>query len=90
MIFSAGSSLILFIVWTKLAESLVYDFTPKTSDFNFFQSNFATLYDPCVFMISLILSGPLLCAFSVGLSEGANDVFTLNTMNSQHSYKHVI
>ena len=42
-IFSAGSSFILFIVWTKLAESLMYDFPPKTNGFNSLETNFAIL-----------------------------------------------
>ena len=73
-IFSTGSSYIFSIVWTKLAESLVYDFPlklivliPSKLTLKFQDS------DPFLFIISLILSGTL-CAFSVGLTEGTEGV----------------
>ena len=61
----------------------MYDFPPQTNGFNSLERNFAILEDadPCVFMISLILSGTL-CAFSVGLAEGTEDVLVSSFFSS--------
>ena len=48
-----------FIVWTKLAESLLFDFAPKTNGLNSLETNLEISRDadPCLFRISIILTG---------------------------------